>query len=140
MAGVNKVILLGNLGKDPEVRTLENGTKVANFTMATSRSYKTQDGKMIEETEWHRIVLWGPQAELAEKYLAKGRKVYIEGRLKTRQWEDKDGIKHYTTEIFGESIQFVDRAPEGPPPVSEKDNNPIAAVASPDGDNDDLPF
>ena len=107
MAGVNKVILLGNLGKDPEIRVLENGNKVANFTLATNRSYKARDGQTVDETEWHNISLWGNLADLAEKYLAKGRQVFIEGRIRTRQWDDKDGNKRYTTEIIGEYMTFV---------------------------------
>lgn len=142
MSGVNKVILLGNLGKDPEIRNLESGAKVASFSLATNRSYKGQDGKRVEETEWHNIVLWGNLADLAEKFLAKGRQVFIEGRIKTRQWDDKDGVKRYTTEIVGENMTFVggreqreDNGPEQDSGVSQ----PSAGAAMPD-DNDDLPF
>ncbi len=107
MAAVNKAILLGNLGKDPIVRTLEGGNKVANFTLATNRTYKGPDGNPVEETEWHNIVLWGNLADLAEKFLAKGRQVYIEGRIKNRQYDDKEGAKRYITEIVGENMVLV---------------------------------
>ncbi len=137
MAGVNKVILLGHLGKDPVVRSLESGSKVASFTLATNRFYKGQDGNPVEETEWHNIVLWGNLADLAEKYLAKGRQVFIEGRLRTRQYDDKEGNKRYTTEIVGENLTFV-----GPKPgEADSKKTPEAPLT---GDSpiveDDLPF
>lgn len=142
MSGVNKVILLGNLGKDPEIRNLESGAKVASFSLATNRSYKGQDGKRVEETEWHNIVLWGNLADLAEKFLAKGRQVFIEGRIKTRQWDDKDGVKRYTTEIVGENMTFVggrDQRDE-PSPEQETGHAPSSVGAAQPDDNDDLPF
>ena len=102
MSGVNKVILIGRLGKEPEVRNLENGAVVANFTMATSESYKDKvTGEKKEVTEWHNIVLWRGLAEISQKYLHKGDLVYIEGKLKTRSWE-KEGVTRYTTEIVAE--------------------------------------
>ena len=97
MAGVNKAILVGNLGKDPEVRHLENGTPVASFPIATSESYKDKDGNRVEKTEWHNIVLWRGLAEVAEKYLKKGQTVYIEGKIRTRNYQDKDNQTSYTT-------------------------------------------
>lgn len=107
MAGVNKVILVGNLGKDPEVRHLENGTPVASFSIATSESYKDRtSGERVEKTEWHNIVLWRGLAEVAEKYLKKGSQVYIEGKLQTRSWE-KDGVTRYTTEIVGRELTML---------------------------------
>jgi len=139
MAGVNKVILLGHLGKDPVVRTLESGAKVANFSLATSRTYKGQDGKVIDETEWHNVSLWGNLAELAEKYLSKGRQVYVEGRLRTRQYDDKDGVKKYVTEIIGENLNFVGSKPEGSDGVGKS----AGSAPAPDSANiveDDLPF
>jgi len=139
MAGVNKVILLGHLGKDPVVRTLESGAKVANFSLATSRTYKGQDGKAIDETEWHNVSLWGNLAELAEKYLSKGRQVYVEGRLRTRQYDDKDGVKKYVTEIIGENLNFVGSKPEGSDGVGKS----ASSAPAPDSANiveDDLPF
>ncbi|MCD4771871.1 MAG: single-stranded DNA-binding protein [Bacteroidales bacterium] len=107
MAGVNKVILIGNLGKDPEVRHLESGVSVANFPIATTESYKSKDGNKVEHTEWHNIVLWRGLAEISEKYLKKGDKVYIEGRIRTRQWDDKDGNKRYTTEILCDNMNML---------------------------------
>ncbi len=142
MSGVNKVILLGNLGKDPEIRNLESGAKVATFSLATNRSYKGQDGKRIEETEWHNIVLWGSLADLAEKFLTKGRQVFIEGRIKTRQWDDKEGVKRYTTEIVGESMTFVggrDQRDDVPPP-SDQDYTPASTGKTEADEGDDLPF
>ena len=101
MSGVNKAILIGNLGKDPEIRHLEGNRSVANFPLATSETYKNRDGEKIETTEWHNIVLWNKLAEIAEKFLKKGDKLFIEGRIRTRKWEDKDGNTRYTTEING---------------------------------------
>jgi single-strand DNA-binding protein len=104
---VNKVILIGNLGKDPEVKRTSSGTAVADFSMATSSNSKDKDGKWQERTEWHRVVLWDRLAEVAEKYLKKGRSVYIEGRLQTRSWEDKQGQKRYTTEIVASDLVLL---------------------------------
>lgn len=108
MAGVNKVILVGNLGKDPELRHTPQGQAVATFSIATSESWNDKSGQKQERTEWHRIVVWGKQAELCSKYLSKGRKAYIEGRLQTRAWDDKEGQKRYTTEIVANTVQFLD--------------------------------
>lgn len=105
--GVNKAILLGNLGKDPEVRHLDNGRAVANFSIATSESYKNRSGEKVTNTEWHNIVLWTPLAEIAEKYLKKGNQVYIEGRITTRSYDDKDGNKKYITEIVGRELTLL---------------------------------
>jgi single-strand DNA-binding protein len=107
MAGVNKVILVGNLGKDPEVRHLENGAVVANFSMATSETYKDKNGERQTQTEWHNIVLWRGLAEIAEKYLRKGNQIYIEGKLRTRSWDDKEGVTRYTTEIVGDQMTML---------------------------------
>jgi single-strand DNA-binding protein len=108
MAGVNKVIVLGRLGQDPEVRMTPNGQQVCTMNMATSESYTNKEGQKEERTEWHRVVFWGKQAELAGKYLKKGRQVYVEGRLQTRSWDDQQGQKRYTTEIVGNVLTFVD--------------------------------
>ena len=108
MAGVNKVIIVGNLGKDPELRHTPQGQAVANFPVATSESWNDKGGQKQERTEWHRVVVWGKQAELCSKYLTKGRKAYIEGRLQTRAWDDKEGQKRYTTEIIANTVQFLD--------------------------------
>lgn len=105
---VNKVILVGNLGRDPELRYTPNGTPVANFSIATSERFKGQDGEWKDQTEWHNIVCWRRLAEVAGEYLKKGSKVYIEGKLKTRNWDDKDGKKNYRTEIFVDNMIMLD--------------------------------
>ncbi|MBL0718473.1 single-stranded DNA-binding protein [Piscinibacter sp. Jin2] len=108
MASVNKVIVLGNLGKDPEVRYTPSGSAVANLRIATTRNWKDKSsGEKVEETEWHSVVLYDRLGEIAGEYLKKGRPVYIEGRLKTRKWQDKDGNDRYTTEIVGETMQLL---------------------------------
>ena len=109
MASLNKVLLIGNLGKDPEVRYTASGTAVASFSLATSEKFKNKDGEWEERTEWHNVTLWGRLAEIAGEYLAKGKTVYIEGRLQTRKWQDKDGKDRYTTEIVGEKMQMLSR-------------------------------
>ena len=107
MAGVNRVILIGNLGKDPEIRSLEGGVKVANFSLATTETYKGKNGEKVEQTEWHNIVLWRGLAEVAESYLKKGNSIFIEGKIKTRDWTDKDGNKRYTTEIVADNMVML---------------------------------
>src|SRR3989338_8404978 len=107
MAGVNKVILIGNLGKDPEIRYTPQGAAVCNFSIATSRAWKDKDGNKKEETDWHNIVAFGKLAEICGEYLSKGRQIYIEGRIQTRAWDDKDGNKRYTTEIVANTVQFL---------------------------------
>lgn len=133
------MILLGNLGKDPVVRSIETGNKVANFSLATNRIFKGQDGNPVEETEWHNIVLWGRLAEIAEKYLTKGSKIYLEGRIRTRQYDDKEGNKRYITEIVGETMNMLGSRTDG------GENGPKAEAEHPStGDvpmvDDDLPF
>jgi single-strand DNA-binding protein len=113
MASVNKVILIGNLGKDPELKFTPSGVAVAKFPLATTERFKDAEGNMQEHTEWHNIVLWRRQAELANEYLKKGSPVYIEGRIRTRSWEDKDGQKKYITEIEARQMQFLGRRGEG---------------------------
>ena len=105
--GINKVILVGNLGSDPEIRYTGSGTAVCNFSVATTESYKDREGNQVENTEWHRIVAWARLAEICGEYLKKGRQVYIEGQLQTRQWEDKDGNTKYTTEIKAREMQML---------------------------------
>lgn len=107
MAGVNKVILIGNLGRDPEIRYTPGGQAVANFTLATTEQWNNKNGEKEERTEWHRIVVWGRSAENCAKFLSKGRSVYIEGRLQTREWENKEGQKQRTTEIHAQTVQFL---------------------------------
>jgi single-strand DNA-binding protein len=106
-SGVNKVILVGNLGKDPEVRYTPGGAAVANFTIATNENWTDKQGQKQERTEWHRIVVWGKAAELCGEYLSKGRQVYIEGRLQTREWNNKEGVKQYTTEVVANPVGGV---------------------------------
>jgi single-strand DNA-binding protein len=105
--GVNKVILVGNLGKDPELKYTPGGQAVATFSLATSERFNDKSGQRQDRTEWHNIVVWGKQAETANQYLKKGRTVYIEGRITTRSWDDKDGVKKYRTEIVAQSFQFI---------------------------------
>ena len=112
MAGVNKVIIIGRLGSDPEVKTISSGQNVAKLSIATSDNWTDQSGQKQERTEWHRIVAWGRLADLCGKYLSKGRQVYLEGRLQTRSWEDQQGQKKYTTEIVANTIQFLGAAGE----------------------------
>lgn len=107
MQGVNRVMLIGNLGKDPEVRFVAGGQAVATFRMATSESWTDKSGERREKTEWHRIVVWGKLAQLCGEYLAKGRQVYVEGKLQTREWTDKENRKNYTTEIVATSVVFL---------------------------------
>ncbi|MCK3682925.1 single-stranded DNA-binding protein [Maribellus sp. YY47] len=147
---VNKVILVGNVGKDPEVRHLDNGVAVANFPLATSETYTAKNGEKVTTTEWHNIVLWRGLADVAEKYVTKGRQLYIEGRIRTRSYDDKDGNKRYTTEIYGDVMQMlgsasgnqqagadnnsnVSQSPSNSPQVSQPD------IEEPEGD-EDLPF
>jgi single-strand DNA-binding protein len=114
MASVNKVIVLGNLGRDPEVRYTPNGNAVCNLRIATTRNWKNKEsGEKMEETEWHSVVLYDRQAEIAGEYLKKGRPVYIEGRLKTRKWQDKEGVDRYTTEIVADSMQLLGGREDG---------------------------
>jgi single-strand DNA-binding protein len=113
MASLNKVMLIGNLGKDPELRYTASGSAVASFSIATTEKFKGKSGDWEEKTEWHNIVLWGRQAEIAGEYLSKGKTVYIEGRLQTRKWQDRDGRDRYTTEIVGERMQMLSGRGEG---------------------------
>jgi single-strand DNA-binding protein len=154
--GVNKVILIGNVGADPELRYTPSGTAVTNFNMATNESWTDSSGERQERTEWHRIVVWGRLAEICNQYLRKGSKVYIEGRLQTRSWEGQDGQKRYTTEVVARDMQLLDSrddavaaAPEASPgyggtsPRAQTDS-PSPDSPSPEpppyGADDDLPF
>lgn len=133
MAGVNKVILVGNLGKDPEVRHLESGVPVASFSLATSETYKDRNtGERKTVTEWHNIVLWRGLAEVAEKYLHKGDQVYIEGKLRTRQWESDSGTR-YTTEVIGDNMTMLGSRPkqdEGFTPPAAQSSTPVQPASS----------
>jgi single-strand DNA-binding protein len=148
--GLNKVLLMGHLGRDPEVRFTQGGAAVANFSIATNESWKDKNGQQQEKTEWHRIVVWGKLAELCGEYLKKGRQAFIEGRLQTREWTDKEGKKNYSTEIVANNVQFIGGRPEGaaanggsagspresfgPPPPQDDQPPP------PGGGPDDIPF
>jgi single-strand DNA-binding protein len=142
MSGINKVILVGNLGKDPEVRHLEGGAVVAKFPLATSETYKTKDGQRAEQTEWHNIVMWRGLAESAEKFLRKGSLVYIEGKIRTRSWDDKDGNKRYATEIIADTMTMLgarrneDTQGQDPRPHQGDMQQPSQGMPQ----NDDLPF
>ena len=127
MSGVNKVILIGNLGKDPEVRYLDNGVAVANMSIATTENYKNKEGDRVSQTEWHDVVLWRGLAEIAEKYLKKGSSVYIEGKIRTNKWVDKDENTRYKTEILADKLNMLGRS------VNSEDNNAPST-------EDDLPF
>ena len=109
MRGVNRVMLIGNLGKDPDVQHLEGNIAVAKFPLATTETYKDRAGKLVSQTEWHTVVLWRGLAELAQKYLHKGSLIYVEGRLRTRSWEDKEGNKKFATEVVGDNLIMLDK-------------------------------
>lgn len=113
---VNKAIILGNVGNDPEIKTFENGNKVANFSIATSEKWKDKDGEQQESTEWHSIAVFGKLADIVEQYVSKGQQLYIEGKIKTRSWDDSDGNKRYSTEIvlngFGDTLQMIGKKQE----------------------------
>jgi len=113
MRGVNRVMLIGNLGKDPDVQFLEGNIAVAKFPLATTETFKDRSGKLISQTEWHTVVLWRGLAELAQKYLHKGSLVYIEGRLRTRSWEDKEGNRKFATEVVGDNLIMLDKRTDG---------------------------
>jgi single-strand DNA-binding protein len=146
---VNKVILLGRLGQDPELKYTPGGNAVCNFSMATSESWTDKSGQKQEKTEWHRIVIWGKLAELCNQYLAKGRQLYVEGQLQTRSWDDaKSGEKRYITEVLGKTVQFIGSRPEGTEQQQQKppanNVNPNNGYTPADYDSsftaDDIPF
>jgi single-strand DNA-binding protein len=142
---VNKVILIGNLGKDPEVRHFENGGVLAAFSLATSESYTDrQTGEKRENTDWHDVVLWRGLAEVAEKYLRKGTKIYVEGKLKKRSYQDRDGNTRYTTEVVGDEMTILSRPEHESKPVNPYPNNPSVPPSAADGFNakpeDETPF
>lgn len=116
MAGLNKVMIIGNLGKDPEMRYTANGSAVTNFSVASSRNYTGPDGERKEETEWFDVVTWNKLAETCSQYLGKGRRVYVEGRLQTRSWEGQDGQRRYRTEVIANTVLFLDRGQAAPMP------------------------
>lgn len=148
MAGVNKVIIIGHLGNDPEMRTMPNGDAVANISVATSESWTDKNtGERREITEWHRIVFYRRQAEIVEQYLSKGSKIYIEGKLRTRKWQDQSGQDRYLTEIIGDSLQMLDsKSNEQQTQRNSGQNNYVKAKSKPqptaqqDSFDDDIPF
>jgi single-strand DNA-binding protein len=147
--GINKVLLIGNLGADPELRHTSAGQAVAELRVATGRKWQAKDGTQRDETEWHRVVVWGEQAEHCAKYLAKGRQVYVEGRLQTRKWQDKEGRDRYTTEVVAQVVQFLGgrelgagegassgRASSAAPPAEQRGEQGWQA----EDDDDPIPF
>jgi single-strand DNA-binding protein len=142
MRGVNRVVLIGNLGKDPEIQYLEGNIPVAKFPLATTETYKDKTGKLISQTEWHNVVLWRGLAELAQKYLHKSSLVYIEGHLKTRHWEDRDHNKKVATEIIADNLIMLDKRMEGTQPGIEggHENLPGNGIPPLDEGSEKLPF
>ena len=161
MASVNKVILVGNLGRDPEIRYMPSGEPVANITIATSSKYKSKTGELVEETEWHRVTFFGKLAEIVGQYLKKGRSVYVEGRIKTRKYTDKDGVEKFATDIIANEMQMLGSregmgepsgddegggysrpAPASRPAAAQRPAAPAAAKPSSGFDDmdDDIPF
>lgn len=141
MKGINKVIIVGTLGKDPEVKYMPNGDAVCNLSVATSESWKDKHGEKVEKTEWHRVVIFRKLAEIAGEYLIKGSKVYLEGKIATRKWQDKEGIDRYTTEVVASKLQMLDSRPS----QGQGNNRPQANSGShtahqDDFDDEDIPF
>ncbi len=143
MAGLNKALLIGHLGKDPEIRYTPSGMAVANFSLATTENW-TKDGQRESRTEWHRIVAFGRLAEICGEYLSKGKQIYVEGKIQTREWEDKDGNKRYTTEIVANQMQMLgtrDAAADSPKSQSAySKKSDIPEPPYPDTQDDDIPF
>lgn len=147
MSSLNKAMLIGNLGKDPEVRYTQSNKAVATLSIATSEKFKDSNGELQERTEWHRVIVWNRLAEICQQYLKKGSKIYIEGRIQTNAWEDKDGQKRYTTEIVGQTMTMLDSkgagtgspANGGSTPPKQEDP-PVDVTADIDDGDDSLPF
>lgn len=146
---VNKAILVGNVGKDPEVRHLDGGVSLARFTLATSEQYKNKAGELVKTTEWHNIVAWRQLAEVSEKYIRKGSQIYVEGKITNRQYDDKEGVKHYSYEIVADNIRLLGRKEDSYVPQSgssperpQPEQPPVHAPEMPDTavEGDDLPF
>lgn len=141
---INKVILVGNVGKDPDVRYLDSGVAVANFPFATSETYKNKNGEKVTTTEWHNIVLWRGLAEVVEKYVKKGSQLYLEGKIRTRSWDDRDGNKRYTTEIVADTMQMLGRrSDESATPQPSDEEVPADEMKEENNtteETDDLPF
>ena len=139
MAGLNKVMLIGNVGTDPEMRYTANGNAVTTFRLACSRNYTTPDGERKEETEWFNVVTWSKLAETVSQFLQKGRRAYVEGRLQTRSWEGADGQRRFRTEVIANSVLFLDRV-QAVPLQEEPATAPVSEAAAEQVDPDDLPF
>ena len=140
MASLNKVMIIGNLGADPEMRYTANGSAVTNFNVATNRVYTTRDGERREETEWFRVVAWERLAEICSQYLAKGRSVYVEGRMQTRSWEGQDGNTRDTTELIAQEVEFLGGPRDAPFEGGAAPQMAVGADAEGDTEPDDLPF
>ena len=140
---LNKVLLIGNVGKDPEVRHLENGSMVARFSLATTEKFKDKNGEFQEQTEWHNVVCWRSLAERVEKYVKKGTPLYIEGRIRTRSYDGKDGVKRYVTEIQCDSLKLLgrkDSSTAAPAQQEHAEAKTAGGLQEPPADADDLPF
>ena len=140
MASVNKAILIGNLGKDPELRYTPSGQAVASFSIATTRKWRDNEGQSQEQTEWHNIIVWGKQAENANEYLQKGRSVYIEGRIQNRSYEDKDGNKRYISEVVAQTVQYLGSKGDQSNTNKRSQQQPSDTPPEVSSDDDDLPF
>lgn len=140
MASINKVIIIGRIGKDPEIRHTQSGQAVASLSVATDESYKDQSGQKVEKTEWHRITAWGKQAEFIGSYLGKGRLVYIEGKIETRKWTDNNGQERYTTEIKADRVQALDPRPDAQQHAGQQPTGQPPAQYNANNDMDDVPF
>jgi single-strand DNA-binding protein len=144
MSSINKVQLIGNLGADPELRYTSGGQPVADLRVATNRRFTGRDGAQQEDTQWHRVVVWGKQAEHCKEYLSKGRQVYVEGRLQTRSWEDRDGNKRWTTEVVAQTVQFLGARPDGKQSPDQDDAPPPSDSDAPSegkqGDEEQKPI
>jgi single-strand DNA-binding protein len=151
MRGVNRVVLIGNLGREPDLQHLEGNIAVAKFPLATTETYKDKTGTLVSQTEWHTVVLWRGLADLAQRYLHKGSLIYLEGRIRTRTWEDKDKNRRFSTEIVGDNLVMLDKRKEQndivpPPEISNSENNGFSdhnfdgSSAGPEITKDDLPF
>lgn len=140
MAGLNKVMLIGNVGKDPEMRYTASGSAVTTFSLAVNRTFNSSEGERREETDWFEIVTWQKLAELCSQFLQKGRQAYVEGRLQTRSWEGQDGQKHYRTEVVAQTVLFLGSGPGGRPARMESYDDSPATAGAGQVDPDDLPF
>ena len=140
MASLNKVIIIGRIGKDPEVRHTQSGQSVASFSVATDESYKDQSGQKVEKTEWHRITAWGKQAEFIGNYLGKGRLVYIEGKIETRKWTDNNGQERYTTEIKADRVQALDPRQDAQQQAGQQSTGQQPAQYNANDEMGDCPF